>query len=47
VKTLLDHPETTTPISLENIKMASQSVKGEKTQEISKLIEDYTKKHYP
>jgi ankyrin repeat protein len=47
VKTLLDHPETTNPISLENIKMASQSVKGEKAQEISKLIEDYTKKHYP
>lgn len=47
VKTLLDHPETTNPISLENIKMAAQSVKGEKAQEISKLIEDYTKKHYP
>jgi ankyrin repeat protein len=47
IKTLLNHPESTAPISLENIKMAKESIKGEEGPEILKQIEDYSKKYYP
>jgi ankyrin repeat protein len=47
IKTLFNHPETTAPVTLENIEMAKKSVKGEKAAEINKMIDEYTKKHYP
>jgi ankyrin repeat protein len=47
IKTLFNHPETTSPVTLENIQMARKSVKGEKATEINKMIDEYSKKHYP
>ena len=47
IKTIFNHPETTSPVTLENIQMAKKSVKGEKASEINKMIDEYSKKHYP
>jgi len=47
IKILLDHPVKTKPITLDNINSARKSIKGEKAEEIKKLLDQYKSKHYP